>query len=307
MGKFKTFLLLENQEKKYIFQIGLGYKANFENITLNTISSINIEYKKPILFDKFDIDRKILDCFFTIICDNVTYSNDIIIYSEYLNEKKHKIAFDLYQKNKLLTTNHNSANAYEVLFNLSDLKDKDYLLKFHDFYLNNEQIFGYFKDNKSNENLQIQNRFLNIVTALEIYSRSIKPDKEIKETHFIIRKDILKKCSNNEREWLEKRLKSKIQLKLKERILLLIQTFIPKNQLGFLLEDLDNIIETRHKLVHSNVKNPDLVITDTTMLFILTNKLEILFSIISLKESGFNKTQLLEAFNKLVNNRPYLN
>jgi len=307
VDKFKSFTLFKNQEKKYTFQIGLGYKANVENVTLNTISSISIEYEKPILLDRFDNDRELIDCFFTIICDNLTYSNDVVIYSDFIKDKRHKVAFDLYQKNKLLTSNHNSASAIEVLFNLDELSEGDYLKKFHDFYLKNEQIFGYFIDNKSNENLQVQNRFLNIITALEIYSRTIKPDNKLKKTHIAFLNSILDKCSQNEKEWLEKRQKKIVSLKIKDRISLLLNQFLPKTQNRFLLEDLDNIIETRHQLVHSNVRNPELVIKDPSKLFIVTNKLEILFSIISLKESGFDDSQLLKAFNKLINNRPYLN
>ena len=305
--ELEKFLLFENDFKKYFFQIGLSYTVNFYRSQFKNVSSVKVEYDKAVSLDQIKNDQKKLDCFFSLICDNATISTDITLFSENDSEIENKISFKLYQKNKLLSTTHNSAKNYETLFNLEEIKDNFDLIKFEDFYEKNEQLFGYFIDNKSNENLQTQNRFLNIVNALEIYSRKIEPDQSIKESHLDIRQNVLDKVSNNEKEWLKKRLKTIKRLNLKERLSHLSEKFLPENYNDFLDIDLDRIIETRHKFVHSNVRCPDLVINDEETLWVLTNKLEMLFSLIVFNESGLNKNQMKKAFDKMIDNRPYLN
>lgn len=304
-GELKKFPLFENLHKSISFNVGLNYKIDRDEISIKDISSIKINYKQVVEISEIDIDRKIIDAFFTIITDNPTYSDDILLYDNLENKSFAKIPFQLKEKNNLFTSKFNTALDYEVLFKLEELCKNDYLLKFYNFFTRNELIMGYFIDNKFNENLQIENRFLNIISALEIYSRSIQPDRKIKESYQIIRNRILDNCSKNDKAWLDKRLKETIQLKLEDRFLNLLNKFLPDYE-SFLLVDLDKIIETRHKLVHLKVKNPEKVIIDDIELFKLCNKLEILFSKIVLTECGFNIKQTKEAFNKLIENRSYL-
>lgn len=188
--KNEQFEIYKDNHKKYVFQIGLNFKTKKNESQLKNITSINVIYNNPTTLINFEKDRKILDCFFSMICDNVTFSNDVILYSDFLGKKGHKIPFKLYEKNKLLEPYHNNARNYEVLINLNDIYEKQYLSKFSKFYNENLQIFNYFINNKSNENLQPENRFLNMVTALEIYSRTIKPDRKKKASYLDFREKI---------------------------------------------------------------------------------------------------------------------
>lgn len=303
--KINEIQLLSNSQKSINFYFGLSSKFNKNEVVLKDISSIKINYTNKVSIQEIDKDRRIIDAFFTIISDNPTYSNDIILYHVTDDVPLVKIDFKLEEKNKLLTSNFNTSSPNEILFTLDEISENKHLLSFYDFYLKNEQIIGYFIDNKFNSYLQIENRFLNIISALEIYSRKMKPDSEIKESHQIIRNRILDNCTKNDRDWLEKRVKGYIQLKLKDRLLLLFKHFLPKDKISFLKSSLDKIVETRHKLVHLKVQKPENVIIDNDQLLILSDKLEVLFSLIILNECGFTNNQIEHAFNKLLDNRFY--
>jgi hypothetical protein len=300
--KIDEIQLLSNNQKSINFHFGLSSKFHKNEVLLKDVSSIKIKYKNEVSIKEIDKDRRIIDAFFTIISDNPTYSNDIILYHVTDDVPLRKIDFKLEEKNKLLNSNFNTSVVDEILFSLEEIS-KGLLLGFYNFYQSNEQIIGYFIDNKFNKYLQVENRFLNIVSALEIYSRKIKPDSEIKKNHQEIRSRILANCTKNEKEWLEKRVKDYIQLKLKDRLLLLINKFLPKNSISFLNSEVDKIVETRHKLVHLKVLKTENVITDSIQLSILSDKLEILFSLVILNECDFSNEEVEIAFKKLLKNR----
>jgi len=148
-----------------------------------------------------------------------------------------------------------------------------------------------------------ENRFLNIVQALELYHRSIIEDTDILKKDFqSILDPILTKLSDQQTKWLREKLAYKYEPNLRTRLKFLFRKF-PINPLNRIIQsnDLTKIIDatvnTRNYYTHYDESlKPKAYKNDK--LFYLTEKLKFLLIIIVLSETGFTNKEIEDLFSR---------
>jgi len=149
-----------------------------------------------------------------------------------------------------------------------------------------------------------ENRFLNIIQALELYHRKIYENTDALKIDFESKLDpILFKLSDQQKKWLNEKLIYKYEPNLRTRLKFLFRKF-PINPLNKIVpnkEDLFKLINatvnSRNYYTHYDEELKDKAYKDDK-LFYLTEKLRFLLIIIVLSETGFTNSEIDKFFSK---------
>jgi hypothetical protein len=213
-----------------------------------------------------------------------------------------KLLFSQRKKNlKVLSRSH-----HFFLFKYTDIKTnfESIIQKFFKLKENIspviDTIFSSFIDNDEYS----ENRFLNIVQALELYHRRIYENTVALKTEFQSFLDpILIKLSDQQKKWLEEKLYYKYEPNLRTRLKFLLRKF-PINPLDKIIPNkkdlyklIDATVNTRNYYTHYDVELIDKAYKDEK-LFYLTEKLKLLLIIIVLSETGFANIEIENLFSK---------
>lgn len=149
-------------------------------------------------------------------------------------------------------------------------------------------MFGFFK----NDNLILENRFLNLAQSIETFHSRVHNRKKIDDTKFKqMKEEILKSVSSNHHEWLKGQFDFGNNLDLNTRLTEMIDKYANKT-LMMLIGDkktfIKQIKDSRNYYTHYNPKLAKNALTGEK-LFHLTEKLKILLVSAFLVEVGFEK------------------
>ncbi|MHA6280836.1 ApeA N-terminal domain 1-containing protein [Salinimicrobium sp. CAU 1759] len=182
-------------------------------------------------------------------------------------------------------------NILEIWFQLHDK-----------FVLSVLNYFGFLNENRGFE----EDKFLNLIIAIETYQRKKHPNFENKRGGKFLRnrERVLSKIKNkNDYQWLSKQLKDYVPKTLKDRLLFILD--LHKGSLKDLVKNekkfVDHVVETRHHLVHEDVESVHLVLKDGDNLSIMNSKLKVILEAIFLSGLGFES----ECINKKLKGNQY--
>lgn len=292
-------LLYESAEVKMV--IGFNVKYNYPNehgFKMSQLGYIHITFSEVLIIEKILEFVRIVQDFLTLAnnrplfieeYDFISLKND----QEIINRKLH---YHFFQKNNLIDKRYKSEYSWRMLFTLKELQEfcpdgmhnwlkKHDNLKFTSNYLFSTIYNGY---------QYLENSFLDYVFALEVYHRTHYNKLELQSANYLEKRSrIIEQIENSsDKEWLKARLKEhKREPHLKLRLENLNEIFSEYYNEAITINAIfiKQIVETRHHLVHQNVKNPELVIKDGNELYYSIRKLEIMIKTILLYEIGFSK------------------
>lgn len=305
-NKSEDFLLFKDENLE--IKIEHSYQYGFVNsppseFNTSQMASINIYYYKGRELSKTLIDLKKIRDFFTLAFDAPAFYNSIElkqknVSSTYTTPKyvNHK----LYKKDFYKDVRYKEPSSTQFIFNLSDIKDNPEI--FYNWMRLNEElkfILNNLFGTIYNGYLFLENSLLDHVFALEVYHRINFGNTELKGEEFLkLRSQIIEKLKEDNRlkEWFESKVKAeKKDITLKERLIYLIDR--QQSLIGevFQIESLfiDKVVETRHYLVHQNVREESLIIKNEFELFDTIEKLAVIIKSIVLKELGFDDSQIV--------------
>ncbi len=201
---------------------------------------------------------------------------------------------------------------YEMLFTFTDIKDKfdKFLENWFNVYNKLEPVYSLYSEILYNPYINIENRFLNIIQALETFHRRVYggaylSEEEYKPIYDALINAIPKHVDSNLRERLKAYLKYGREFSLRRRIKDIVKNypFISKviND-GFI----NKVVNTRNYYVHydESLKESS---TDRKDLYYITQKLKMLLDICLLGILGFSVEEIRllilrnEKYKRLIN------
>jgi ApeA N-terminal domain 1 len=187
-------------------------------------------------------------------------------------------------------------DSYYMLFNYGQIqKDAERLINnWIDAYDEIAPALNLYFSTKIGAQRYVDGKFLALVQALETYHRRTSDEKLMAEETFKeLVKTIVDQCPEDNKNWLEGRLKHGNELSLSQRIKAIIKPF--KDKIGTSKEReklINKITETRHYLTHYDKNSESKVSTDGKDLYVLCLKLEVIFQLHLLQILGFEKDEI---------------
>ena len=186
---------------------------------------------------------------------------------------------------------------YDFLFLYSDIKDN--FLHIFKTWINLNSVIGPVIDNLEesfrNRTILVENKFLNIIQAIETFHRRVKKNEKVsRETHKKRVKEILLSCPEEYNNWLRERLSFSNEPTLHERLHELFSE-IDEELRNHLFKNWEKIIvdskNSRNYYTHYD-KSLEKKTLKSVQLHYLTQKLKIFLLIIVLRETGISDEEL---------------
>ncbi|NWJ51043.1 MAG: hypothetical protein HXX14_09260 [Bacteroidetes bacterium] len=288
------------------------YKQAFESLAFSKIeqvTSLELSVDGEEMYNVFLGYLSHFNSFVTLGVFEATYIKEIEFFSKtILNELNNGLKYEMPVKLYYVQKHKNHAilkrHFHEFLFNYKQIESdfetiikKWYLLKDSISPVLNDLLFTF-----SNKEVFTENRFLDVVRALEIYHRRIKENNEklLKEFKFTL-DPILDLLDENQRNWISEKLEYKYEPSLRKRLKELFKEFSiqPLTNIVISKSDLKELINkttiSRNYYTHYNVDLKKDAYHGMD-LYVLSEKLIILLIIIILRETGFENNEIETLF-----------
>ena len=194
-----------------------------------------------------------------------------------------------------------SYHPYKMLFTFADI-ESNFEAKIK-YWLQNykviEPTLNLYFSVKQNNHTHIESEFLFLIQALETYHRRTSNEKFMEEEKYkLLTSTLMRCCPEDQKEWLEGKLKFGNEISLRKRIQQLIEPF--KDLIGTNKERksiIGKIVDTRNYLTHYNkdLKNNAV---EGIKLINVNKKLEGLLELSFLKELKFSDKEIVTIFNR---------
>lgn len=287
-----NYTINEDSEIEFNFQIVRNSiaKNSFKAQQRNTISIITKEDK-----GFFELERQIqvFQDLITLLSFRPVYLNSLyIINADDQSLIEVLIGFNKVKEDKRIIF---IASFKDIESNFNDIVRKWYALE-----KKAPEIIGLFLGVFYNEERILENRFLNLVQAIESFHRKLRKNYLLESVDFKAKVDeIVNSVPENHKSYVQEKLNFGNEPNLHKRLDELLAE-IPGEVLKVFIFDketfIKNIKQTRNYYTHydDRLKNKAL---KGQALFNLVQKSKILFLIILLKEIGFNKDQIQDSVN----------
>ena len=250
--------------------------------------------------DEFiSVARKILT-FFCFAVNQIVSLDSVVATSQYLQEdigngKKMPVSINIYQPSWPYSKGSQSINWYDMLFEFKHIqKDAQMIInKWMQGYEQSAPAFHLYFLARMRTQTYLEERFLTLAQGLEAYHRSISDETQMEAVEFEeLVKNIINRCPEENRDWLEQRLMHTNDLSLRNRIKKMIEPFNSifgnKGKRNALVNE---IVETRNRLTHFGLSLEPSAATVQSLEY-LCLKMELLFELHFLLLLGFSKEEV---------------
>ena len=247
----------------------------------------------------FSVVRKIIGllCFTineTVSLDSMSVTSDELLQDIEGGETR-PAPIDIYDPSVFLPKDRPKIRADKMLFRFSDIQDgaEGMINKWIDSYKEYKNTFDLYFLAQLKPQLSWEANFLSLAQGLEVYHRRTSDEKEMDEVKFEeLVQSLIEQCPEEYKDWLKEKLKHSNELIFLKRIKGLIDSF--KEIIGNSRERKKLVFKisvTRHYLTHYN---PDLesVAVKGEDLYVLCQKMEMLFELHFLKLMGFSQDKI---------------
>jgi hypothetical protein len=296
-----NFKINDTLNGKINFNLSAPLNRNILKATIEQNAELEIEsqIKKP--FFEILNDLMYFQNFLTLGTFETAYPFSIKLLQEENEEDNNEIV--LIYKPNFTFSGDDKRHLREFLFTYQDLEDNFEQIICKWFHLKNkiEPVVLLLLDSFHNKGKFTENRFLNIVQALETYHRRFKKNEvRSKEEHRKMVEEIVKSIHNSNKVWLKERLSFSNEPSLHSRLLELLNSFS--------IETIDKIVIDKEQFI-KDTKNSrnyfthyDEILEKKALksgkLFTLTEKLKIILITVILLETGFSEAQIGKLFKR---------
>lgn len=254
------------------------------------------------------IARKIVT-FLCFAVDKTVCLDEIEATSENLREdigegKTRLIPVNIYYPSWPYTADESVIAWDDMLFRFEDIRDNTNQVInswIHNYNQSGPAFDSYFLA-KIGIQKHLDERFLSLVQGLEAYHRSTSDEKQMDpaELEELVER-ILEQCPKEKKDWVKSRLEHN-EISLRRRVKKLIEPFKDLfGSRGNRSALINRVVETRNRLTHHGL-SLELSTTNSKDLWILYQKVELLFQLHFLQLIGFNR----EEINSILSNCPKL-
>lgn len=261
---------------------------------------------KKIFFKDFLDEVFKFQMFLTFATYSAAYPLEIIFYSSTyfleFDDKKIPEEIKLFYMTSIKSSKHETTH-WDMLFSFNDIKTEfdNIMLSWYEKQEKLNSILGLFLDTFYNPNIFNENRFLNIVQALEsIHRRFIRNEILTKAEHKLRLEEILSSTPEKHNDWLNQKLLFSNEPTLKERLEELLNNYsndtlkkVIKDPADFIKKVKDSRNYYTHfdsKLKKKAAKGGDL--------YYLTERMKLLLTCCLLNIIGFNNNLIQQLLKK---------
>lgn len=283
------------------FNLSTPLNRNILKATIEQNAELTIEsqIKKPF----FDIlnDLMYFQNFLTLGTFETAYPFSIKLIQEENEEENYEV--DLIYKPNFSFSVNEKKHLLEFLFTFQDIEDKfeEIICRWFELKYKIEPVVLLLLDSFHNKGKFTENRFLNIVQALETYHRRFKKNEvRSKEEHKKMVNEIIDSVEDSKKTWLKEKLSFSNEPSLHNRLSELLDSFS--------IETIDKIIKDKEQFIKDskNSRNYythyDEILERKALkddkLFRLTEKLKIVLITVILLETGFSEEQIGKLFKR---------
>jgi hypothetical protein len=286
---------------KINFNLSAPLNRNILKATIEQKAELEIEsqIKKP--FFEILNDLMYFQNFLTLGTFETAYPFSIKLFQEENEEENNEVV--LVYKPSFVFSVDEKRHHREFLFTYLDLENnfEEIICKWFELKNKIEPVTSLLLDGFHNKGKFTENRFLNIVQALETYHRRFRKNEvRSKEEHKKMVDEIINSVDSSKKVWLQEKLNFSNEPTLHNRLLELLNSFS--------IETIDKIISDKEKFI-KDTKNSRNYYTHydeslekkalkSNKLFTLTEKLKIILITIILIETGFSEEQIGKLFKR---------
>jgi len=267
-------------------------------ITQRSYFKLSSEALRP-LNDFTEIAYKLTNLMCFAIDATVTLKNLSATSSEIQREggqqKKHPTPIQIYYPSIPFSEKAPNKSWHQMLFNYDSIKSnaQDVFNNWINAYEIISPALVLYFSTKTGAQKYLDGKFLALAQGLETYHRRTSNETLMDPKEFeLLVSAIIEKCPNEHLDWLKGRLRHGNEINLGKRLKRIIEPF--KNQLGNSSERsklLRKIVDTRNYLTHYNEELRDNA-AEGRELWVLCQKMEIIFQLHFLKVIGFSDTEI---------------
>jgi hypothetical protein len=255
---------------------------------------------EPRLIDEFlSVAFKMTNLLCFAIDKTVSLTSVIARSEEILQENgknsSYRLPIKVFYESRSFSEEPPKISSHDMLFGFNDIKNNftKIVNEWMDAYDSITPALGLYFAAKSGGHQYLDGRFLALVQGLETYHRRTSDETQMDHTEFEnLATHLIEACPEQYRDWLTSKLRFANEITLSKRIKRIIEPF--KSRFGNskarnkLVRD---IVDTRNYYTHYN---PDLKsnAAQKKELWILCQKLEVLFQLQLLKEIGFSHEEI---------------
>lgn len=296
-----NFKINDTLNGKINFNLSAPLNRNILKATIEQTAELEIEsqIKKP--FSEILNDLMCFQNFLTLGTFETAYPFSIKLLQD--ENKKENYEVVLVYKPSFTFSVDEKRHLREFLFSYQDLENnfEEIICKWFQLKFKIEPVILLLLDSFHNKGKFNENRFLNIVQALETYHRRFKKNEVCSEVeHKKMIKEIIDSVDNSNKNWLQERLYFSNEPTLHNRLLELLNSFS--------IETIDKIIVDKEQFI-KDTKNSRNYYThyDERLkikaikggkLFTLTEKLKVILITVILLETGFSEEQIRNLFKR---------
>ncbi len=306
-----TLHLAEEMELKFSFDASVPSGFNTTEARISQRAYIRLKSKKLRPLDDFLSLMFKLHHFFCFAVDETISLTSVIGYSSDITrgKKNNEIPIEIYFKSTLSSKNNPKIHRIDMLFRYRDVSDKFHeiltnWLERHEVYM---ETFNEYFTSRYGAYKYLEGEFLSLVRGIEAFHRKNSQDTEMPEEQFRdMVSTILKYSPNENREWIERKLRYSNELSLQKRMKKMLEPF--KRFYGNEVKRksfVNKVVNTRNYLIHfdeSLAKDA----AEREELWKLRMKLEALFQLHLLKLIGMDSTLIDNIVNENSNLRSKL-
>lgn len=229
-----------------------------------------------------------------VCLDNITaMSNDILMNVGNNNSKPAPIR--IYYKSIPYSDHNQKLDLHRMLFRYMQIKNdaEKIINNWIDAYDEIDPALSLYFSTKTGAQKYLDGKFLALAQGLETYHRRTSNEKLMEEEKFKeLVKEIISKCPEENKEWLEGRLKHGNEINLRKRIKSIIEPF--KDVVGTKNERskiISRIVDTRNYLTHYDESLRSQAADSKDLLF-LCDKMEAFFQLHFLQVLGFTQDEI---------------
>lgn len=295
------FKISDTLNGKINFNLTAPLNRNILKATIHQTAELEIEsqIKKP-FFQILD-DLMYFQNFLTLGTFETAYPFSIKLFVEENEEENYEIVL-VYKPNFVFSVDEKRHHR-EFLFSYQDLENnfEEVICKWFQLKNKIEPVVFLLLDTFHNKDKFTENRFLNIVQALETYHRRFKKNEvRSKQEHKKMIENIIESVDNSNKTWLKEKLNFSNEPTLHNRLLELLNSFS--------IETIDKIISDKDQFIRDtkNSRNYythydqslDKKALKSSKLYTLTEKLKIVLISVILIETGFSEEQIGNLFQR---------